>query len=328
MAFPALPTCNDAVKVSNVPLCSAFIRPAVHHLYGRCRKDANLLLSPWEKYETCCGAVNNVSLSEDSRYDSGVSGDFRSCRTLPTAGTVKTHKPQSKSGYEITLLSLRTANEFCFLLSNLSAANNCENCYKYTFERHSKVDQNSVLNWRIPSSDHFVGGNNSLTSATVVVWAAACTERMCCAGSGICMALLQTNVVSWAGAGTSGIPPMTALIGRWQKLLGEYGTKWPLLFLEPGAAESPQPCSDVFIGTPALDKSDYLSRRLLLSYFIYFVFNHGLITAPKEGFRVSVKSVFSFCCCWQLIDVESVQEEWRSSLIYWAGRPLPSCSFL
>lgn len=70
--FSALPTCDGAIKVSNVHLLSISIQPAVCHFYGRCHKDANLLLSPWEKYEMCCRAVNKVSLREDSRYDWGV----------------------------------------------------------------------------------------------------------------------------------------------------------------------------------------------------------------------------------------------------------------
>lgn len=53
----------------------------------------------------------------------------------------------------------------------------------------------------------------------------------------------RTVAVSRAGAPISGIPPMTALIVRSQKLLGQYGTNWPLLFLDPGAAESPRPLS-------------------------------------------------------------------------------------
>lgn len=70
--FSALPTCDGAIKVSNVHLLSISIQPAVCHFYGHCHKDANLLLSPWEKYEMCCRAVNKVSLREDSRYDWGV----------------------------------------------------------------------------------------------------------------------------------------------------------------------------------------------------------------------------------------------------------------
>lgn len=113
------------------------------------------------------------------------------------------------------------------------------------------------------------------------------------AGSGVCTASLQMNVVSRAGAGTSGILPMTALIGRWQKLFGEYGTKWPLLVLEPGAAEGPQPWSDVFMGTPAPDKSDFLLKQLLLSYRISSIL--CLITkadGSQRRFSVNIKSVF------------------------------------
>lgn len=69
-------------------------------------------------------------------------------------------------------------------------------------------------------------------------------------------------------------------------------------------------------------KSDYLSRRVALNYFVYFAFNHR---ASEEASERTLKCfLFPFCCCWQLIDVESVQEEWRSSLIYWAETLLPS----
>lgn len=108
----------------------------------------------------------------------------------------------------------------------------------------------------------------------------------------LCIDLLQTNVVRRARTGTYGIPPLTDLIVRWQKLLGEFGTKWPLLFLEPGATEGLWDLVKRVYRNPPSPKSDNLIN-LLLSYFTYFVFHQGGRRLPKKVFNSTLK-VFAF----------------------------------
>lgn len=239
-------------------------RPAVCHFYSRCCKDVNLLLSPCEKYETCGGAVNNASLSADSCRDRGVSGNLRPWHTLPAAVNVK--KRQRKTCDDMTLPSvLRDANTFTFFfsLNDLWAPN----MRMMTFIRY-KVKSLKEATW-----EHRCHPPISLPKQALMILteAAACTDRTWHAGRQSCVCIAP---VSWAGARISGILPTTALIVRAQKLLGEYGTTWPLLFLAPGAAESlwPPVRSDMF--SRPLVKSADLSKGLRLSHFIYFVFNH------------------------------------------------------